>query len=122
MLDTSAVYAIRFYQRYLSPYKGFQCAYRAHTGRHSCSEYAKRIIRKRGVNALFTALPRQFARCRSAYTALLAAQAAQFQTQQPSQKKKDKSDYCPLDACSGCDVPFERIDLPCDIGPCDCSL
>ena len=27
---------IRFYQRRLSPHKGFCCAYRAHTGRRSC--------------------------------------------------------------------------------------
>jgi putative component of membrane protein insertase Oxa1/YidC/SpoIIIJ protein YidD len=123
MLDVSAVYAINFYQRHLSPYKGFQCAYRVHTGRCSCSEYAKRIVRKRGVGALFVALPRQFARCRSAYTTLLATQATQTREQRRrSKKREDKTDCCPLDGCSACDVPFECPDLPCDIGPCDCSL
>lgn len=123
MLDVSAVYAvyaINFYQRHLSPYKGFQCAYRVHTGRCSCSEYAKRIVRKRGVGALFVALPRQFARCRSAYTALLATQATQTREQRrqrPSRNRENKTDWC---QCG--ELPFELSDLPCDIGPCDCSF
>jgi putative component of membrane protein insertase Oxa1/YidC/SpoIIIJ protein YidD len=29
--------AIRFYQRHVSPRKGYRCAYRVHTGRCGCS-------------------------------------------------------------------------------------
>ena len=35
-----ALVAIGAYQRYVSPYKGFCCAYRAHTSRASCSALA----------------------------------------------------------------------------------
>lgn len=40
---------IRAYQRHLSPRKGFRCAYRAHTGRASCSELGRRAVRRHGV-------------------------------------------------------------------------
>jgi putative component of membrane protein insertase Oxa1/YidC/SpoIIIJ protein YidD len=40
---------IRFYQRHLSPLKGFRCAYRVHTGRCSCSTLGFRAIRRYGV-------------------------------------------------------------------------
>ncbi|MBC7499293.1 MAG: membrane protein insertion efficiency factor YidD [Herminiimonas sp.] len=42
---------IRFYQRYLSPYKGFFCAYRAHPGRPSFSVLGYRAVRMYGVLA-----------------------------------------------------------------------
>jgi len=41
--------AIRFYQRYISPYKGFHCAYRVHTGHASCSAFGYRAVRRHGV-------------------------------------------------------------------------
>ncbi|APV50959.1 hypothetical protein BWI17_15450 [Betaproteobacteria bacterium GR16-43] len=44
-----ALGAIRLYQRYISPYKGFICAYRAHTGRASCSALGYRAVRRYGV-------------------------------------------------------------------------
>jgi len=37
--------AITGYQTYLSPYKGFCCAYRVHTGRKSCSALGFRAVR-----------------------------------------------------------------------------
>ncbi|MBI1892088.1 MAG: membrane protein insertion efficiency factor YidD [Burkholderiales bacterium] len=40
---------IRFYQRFLSPYKGFSCAYRIHTGHSSCSALGYRAIQIHGV-------------------------------------------------------------------------
>jgi uncharacterized protein len=43
-----ALKAIRLYQRFLSPYKGFSCAYRNHTGRRSCSALGYRTISRYG--------------------------------------------------------------------------
>ena len=51
-----ALVAIAFYQRFISPYKGFCCAYRIHTGRHSCSALGSRAIRRFGVLAGFAIL------------------------------------------------------------------
>lgn len=44
-----ALAMIRLYQRFVSPYKGFCCAYRAHTGGPSCSMLGFRAIRRYGV-------------------------------------------------------------------------
>lgn len=42
---------IRFYKRFISPHKGFACAYRVHTGHASCSSLGLRAIRRRGALA-----------------------------------------------------------------------
>lgn len=44
-----ALAAITAYQRYISPYKGFCCAYRVHTGHASCSALGYRAIRRHGL-------------------------------------------------------------------------
>lgn len=74
LLDAPATAAIGMYQRYISPHKGFCCAYRAHTGRRSCSAYALGIVDKVGAWALLKALPRQFARCKTAALAIALSQ------------------------------------------------
>ena len=44
-----ALAAIDIYKRYLSPLKGFSCAYRVHTGSCSCSTLGARAIRRYGI-------------------------------------------------------------------------
>ena len=45
------LWAIKFYQRYISSHKGFCCAYR--TGRASCSSLGYRVVRRYGaINGL----------------------------------------------------------------------
>lgn len=63
MLRLAAVSAIGLYQRYVSPYKGYCCAYRAHTGRSSCSDFGSRVIGKMGVVAGIRLLFDRFAAC-----------------------------------------------------------
>jgi putative component of membrane protein insertase Oxa1/YidC/SpoIIIJ protein YidD len=41
--------AIRFYKRFVSPHKGFACAYRIHTGHCSCSTLGYRAVARFGV-------------------------------------------------------------------------
>jgi putative component of membrane protein insertase Oxa1/YidC/SpoIIIJ protein YidD len=74
LLASAAVAAIVFYQRHLSPHKGYCCAYRAHTGRCSCSEFARRFVLRAGCWRLLHVLPRRFAKCRAAHLALAAQQ------------------------------------------------
>lgn len=47
-MHTLILAAIRFYQRFLSPFKGFRCAYHTHTGRQSCSHLGFRAVRRYG--------------------------------------------------------------------------
>jgi uncharacterized protein len=49
MFQRVALLGIRAYQLYLSPYKGFCCAYKKYTGRGSCSQLGYRAIRKYGL-------------------------------------------------------------------------
>jgi putative component of membrane protein insertase Oxa1/YidC/SpoIIIJ protein YidD len=112
--------AIGAYQRYLSPYKGFCCAYRAHTGKRSCSSYGRAIVQKLGLFAFLTSLPRQFERCKLAYQKLMASKVLMLANAAPSNpKKKKNNDY---GDCSPCDVVDAASNLPCDAAPCDCSI
>jgi uncharacterized protein len=112
--------AIGAYQRYLSPYKGFCCAYLAHTGKRSCSSYGRTIVQKLGLFAFLAALPRQFERCKLAYQKLLANRALMSANTAPSNPKKKKNNDC--GDCSPCDVVDAASNLPCDAVPCDCSF
>ncbi|MFV8407336.1 membrane protein insertion efficiency factor YidD [Vibrio harveyi] len=99
---------IRFYQRYLSPHKGFRCAHAVYYGTDSCSAAISKIIQRKGVFSSYTSVQDQFTRCRHAHQRL--------QTEEPSRsrkrrKNKDSScvkdmgcnslDCVPSDACSG---------------------
>lgn len=125
LLAVVVLAAITFYQRWLSPHKGFVCAWRFHTGRASCSEYARRIVRRCGALALWVALPRQFDRCKGAHAArALRTDDRRHRSGSCSQRAAERcGDACDVvdcvDAARGmsCDV----ADLPCD-APCDCSF
>lgn len=62
-MKSLALAAIRFYQRHLSPHKGFCCAYRQHTGAGSCSELGHRAIRRHGVFQGLGVLNRRLTLC-----------------------------------------------------------
>lgn len=62
-----ALAAIGVYQRYVSPHKGFCCAYRVHTGRASCSALGARVIRRWGVRCGLAVLKIRLRRCGEAH-------------------------------------------------------
>lgn len=125
MLTRTAAAFILGYQRYLSPYKGFCCAYRHQTGRASCSEYARRVVLRGGLAMLVKGLPRQFARCRAAYAAYLAARPARERGRSKKEDKKGKRDWRDYVDCNPCDCislsPKRCGAGDCDVLPCDCS-
>lgn len=72
---------IGWYQRYLSPYKGFRCAHRALHGGESCSQFVKRAVRQRGAMRSLSAARGRFAECRAARDSLICGaelQSAEF--------------------------------------------
>lgn len=71
-----ALWAIRLYQRHLSPYKGFACAWRAAGGRDGCSGYGYRVIARHGLRTGLALLRRQLQRCGQAHERALAARPA----------------------------------------------
>src|SRR5437762_4718033 len=58
--------AIIEYQRHISPYKGFCCAHRLLHGGASCSEFARRLVVRRGVAAMTPMLMARLEACRRA--------------------------------------------------------
>ena len=90
-----ALAAIRFYQRYISPRKGFCCAYAAYTSDASCSALGHRAIRRFGLCNGIKVLDQRLARCGAA-SAMLARAA---QRRVPHQRRQAGF----LD-CGGCDV------------------
>lgn len=100
ILQPLALAAIRAYQRWLSPHKGFVCAFRVHTGRDSCSAYGYRVIQRFGVAAGLALLRRRLAGCGEQHRLHAALRHRQ-------KSLRHQAGFC--------DGP---CDLPCD-GPCD---
>jgi putative component of membrane protein insertase Oxa1/YidC/SpoIIIJ protein YidD len=102
LLRDLALRTIRLYQRYLSPRKGFACAYRACTGGASCSELGYRAIRRYGLRGGLRVLDARLERCR------LAASLQRRRTGWPRAQAGD---------CD-CDLPCSPFDA-CDFASCD---
>ena len=113
--------AIRVYQKYVSPYKGFCCAYREHTGRASCSSVGYRAVRRHGV-FIGLGLIRE--------RTYLCGVAHRRHEHRPTRSLHSQSGVCDI----GCDLPCDGgCDLPngsglskvcnfmscCDCGGCD---
>jgi len=95
-MRTLALLAIRVYQRLISPYKGFCCAYGAHTGRASCSALGYRAVRRFGIWHGVQILDGRFLKCGVAHRRYQGA--------------------APLSEQAGsCDLP---CDPSCDLSDC----
>lgn len=113
MLRPLALLLIRGYQRYLSPRKGFSCAYRAHRGGHSCSAHGYHAISKHGFFLGLRLLRRRLDRCAWANHIHRSAKAASVEAVVASRMAAQGGFVDGCDA-GGCDVP--------DCGSPDCSL
>ena len=132
---SSAVGMITFYQRYISPHKGFRCAHRVHHGGQSCSAYAKTAVQNHGLGAAIPLIRQRFSDCSQA-ARVMKSQALQSELGQPPEKNDkrhqqdqfncwtdlgtcDCPDICLPDAC----LPEPLVDCSlsegCDIGGCD---
>lgn len=65
MVSFISIQLINFYQKFISPYKGFCCAYRVDTGGASCSQYTKMVIKQHGLYKAFPLIKAQFKACES---------------------------------------------------------
>ncbi len=69
-LNRFALAGLSGYQQFISPYKGFGCAYGVAYGRGSCSDIALRITRRFGAMRMLRLIPLQAARCKRALMVL----------------------------------------------------
>jgi len=104
-----ALASIGLYQRYISPYKGFCCAYRVHKGAASCSQLAYRAIRRLGVFTGLGVLRWRLAECAAAFKARHESKSAAQQRGSCDAPCDIPCDGSSLDICNcGCDA--------CDLG------
>ena len=87
---------IRVYQRYLSPRKGYRCAYGVLHGSGTCSSVGLEIMRSHGALAFLRLMPLQSDACRTA--------VATMQLQSEQDKRRKKKDEDGMD-CSAFDAP-----------------
>jgi putative component of membrane protein insertase Oxa1/YidC/SpoIIIJ protein YidD len=123
------VLLIVFYQRYLSPYKGFRCAHAVYHAGPSCSSAVSGIVERAGLLRGLPLIRRRFAECR------LAARALRLESEEEKRRRRrerwtpdcDCGDACvPLDAlqCADCSA-LDCSGLDCggvDCVPLDCSI
>ena len=110
-----AIFFINFYQRYISPYKGFQCAYASLYGGNSCSQAIKQILLEEGCIKGFHYSRSRFKRCKNANNIL---------------KRQCKEGLCECfsegvcECAEGCisKKSSSILDSSCDFIPCDCSF
>jgi putative component of membrane protein insertase Oxa1/YidC/SpoIIIJ protein YidD len=138
-----ALAAIRGYQRWISPHKGFCCALRAITGGDSCSAYGYRAIARFGLRRGLGLLSRRLELCghvhRSAAPTTPALRPAPAVRNPWRHKEQGHCDVpCDSPGCDspGCDLPdlscyhahgnracafgdfLNVADCGCDIGDC----
>jgi len=145
LMDWVLIKAIGFYQRRISPRKGWRCAHRVLHGGPSCSGFVKIAIRTYGWREAIPIVKGRFAECKQA-SRTLRAQRLQMDgmppnpfstednplnsqpTPQPPPNGKQSKWYDGCD-CSGCDTSWcGCLDTLFDCGPgdggcidCNCS-
>ena len=98
-LSRLALWAIRFYQRHLSPLKGYSCALRVATGGDSCSAYGYRVIARHGLPLGLPLLRRRLRRCGEVYRDVARA---------PNPVLHYQRGDCDMIPCDACDLPSPR--------------
>ena len=132
LIRRSATSLISFYQRYISPHKGFRCAHRVYHGGQSCSGYAKTAVQTYGLGAAMPLVRQRFSDCGQA-ARVMKSQAA-FSRAQPSfdrsdTDKRSQNSNCWADAACDCatygcpnpDVSDCGLLDGCDIGVDGCD-
>lgn len=108
-----ALAAIGVYQRYVSPYKGFCCAYRVHTGRAGCSALGARVIRRYGLLAGAVLLRQRLRRCGEVHR--------QFHPRGQRPLAAQRGD-CDLDCTPDCDGPCDNDKRGCGLSRLSAAL
>jgi len=115
-----ALAAIRFYQRYISPRKGFSCALRVATGGASCSAYGYAVIARFGLLRGLGLLQRRLELCGHVHGRTRASAP-------PHPRLKYQRGFCdaPCDlpchghgSCISADTALDMAGCVCDAGDC----
>jgi putative component of membrane protein insertase Oxa1/YidC/SpoIIIJ protein YidD len=102
-----ALAAIRGYQRWLSPYKGFRCALRAITGGDSCSAYGYLVISRFGLRRGLGLLSRRMALCGHVHRSMAPAAMVRPPLAARNPWRHKEQGYCDVPCDSSCDTPCD---------------
>ncbi|WP_416384924.1 membrane protein insertion efficiency factor YidD [Uliginosibacterium silvisoli] len=91
--------SIGFYQRSISPLKGFCCAHNHVHNRGSCSQFAKRVVLRFGVIRLMPLMRLRFSACHQAFLTLSEVAPQPEKSDEELDKDIDNcAKYCAADA------------------------
>jgi len=119
-----AAQLIAAYQRYVSPHKGFACAVRVRRGGLPCSEFAKRIVLRRGVIGAAQLVRRRLRVCAATVKSKPTLDYHPLPVPpEPKRTKRQQARDCASDALWGCDAGCDASDaFFCASADCgDCS-
>ncbi|WP_299194946.1 membrane protein insertion efficiency factor YidD [uncultured Litoreibacter sp.] len=134
MFSKLALGAIWGYQQYVSPRKGFRCAYSVHHGGTGCSGYAKYAIRDHGLWRAIPIIRQRLRDCKAAYEDIKSSCTCRSEplnedarAERERRRKKDgkcnAGDFCiGCGDCGGCGGSAARSagsSKMCDLNPCD---
>lgn len=124
---------INFYQKYISPYKGFSCAFRIRTNECSCSNYGIKVFKKYNFFIAYKLLKRRFIDCSWANKSLKKQKIIYKNRVNHLYLKKQMgvvdcdclSSFIP-DSCDFSDINNKNSNFRCfssliDYAPCDCG-
>lgn len=116
MINWTSLKLIAFYQKFISPKKGFRCAYGVLNNTHGCSGFVKKIINEKGLLAGRYEIRAQFENCR------LAAIKLKKKNGCKKRKRDCKENYrgCKNSSCEALDCGFSSCDVT-DCGSLDCG-
>ena len=125
---------VRVYQRYISPYKGFNCAHNQLYNQQSCSSYFCACITQYDLVTANNLLRQRLINCRQAYEILITNSSYQKSNRGDRDNNKhgkcwNWSDLgslfsgCDREDCESCELgECEFCELgDCDLGGCDLS-
>lgn len=126
------VKAVRFYQRFLSPYKGFRCAHAKYTGDISCSNYGLKVLKECSPQDAISLIRHRLKACSHISHMYQPACVHHVYEHKPfSRLVQHKGNFSSrknqAGFVDGCDVPVSDCDIPsCDLPDCgsfapDCS-
>ncbi|WP_194207514.1 membrane protein insertion efficiency factor YidD [Superficieibacter sp. 1612_C1] len=129
-MDEFILKLIAFYQRVISPRKGYRCAYGVLHNTHGCSGAVKHIIQQKGIIAGWSDIRQRFADCHEAAQTLRARRLSDDEDEsERKNKRRERAEWCcDIGTTPGDCVPSECPDVSCpeipfpDVScPCDCS-
>ena len=111
-MDTLTLWFIGFYQRHLSPHKGFRCAHAGYYGGASCSHAVKFIVLEQGLMRGLPSIRARFKECRYAYNQLSSARLALATLGVPGQVEEEEEKKLNR-LCFGLEMGCDSLDA-CD--------